>query len=131
MGVKVRASFEAIAYLIGLAVKEHEAAGQVITRVTVSGGIARSQLMGEILASVLNKPLERLVSDEGTALGAAVVALAGLETCNRCRAGITEPYTVADAVTQLVKFRDPVRPNPAWVPTYQSGLAEFARRVRS
>src|SRR5262249_45125681 len=59
-GVRLRAAFEAIAYLIALGVREHEAAGQAVTRVTVSGGIARSDLMGEILASVLNRPLERL-----------------------------------------------------------------------
>lgn len=129
IGVKVRASFEAIAFLIGLAVQEHEAAGQVITRVTVSGGIAKSQLMGEILASVLNKPLERLVSSEGPALGAAVVALAGLETNNRRQAGVKEPYTVADAVAALVKFREPVRPKAEWLPAYQAGLAEFGQRV--
>ena len=129
LGVKVRASFEAIAYLIGLAVKEHEAAGQVVTRVTVSGGIAKSQLMGEILASVLNKPLDRLVSNEGTALGAAVVALAGLETNNRRQAGVKGPYSVADAVAALVKFRDPVQPKAEWVAAYQTGLAEFGKRV--
>src|SRR5204863_9488345 len=83
LGVRFRASLEALAYLIGLAVTEHEAAGQRITRITVSGGIARSTLMVEILASVIGRPLERLVSDEGTALGAAVVALAGIETHRR------------------------------------------------
>jgi sugar (pentulose or hexulose) kinase len=130
-GVKLRASFEAIAYLIGLAVKEHEAAGQTITRVTVSGGIAKSDLMLEILASVLNRPLERLVSSEGPALGAAVVALAGLETVNRKKAGIAEPFTAADAVAAMVKFRAPVPPNPAWIETYQKGLRTFAGRVKS
>ncbi len=129
LGVKVRASFEAIAYLIGLAVKEHEAAGQVVTRVTVSGGIAKSQLMGEILASVLNKPLDRLVSNEGTALGAAVVALAGLEFNNRRQAGVKDPYTVADAVAALVKFREPVQPKAEWLAAYRAGLAEFGKRV--
>ena len=68
-GRKFRASLEALAYLIALAVKEHEAAGQKITRITVSGGIARSDLMCEILASVLDRPLERLRSFEGPALG--------------------------------------------------------------
>jgi len=131
IGVKVRASFEAVAYLIGLAVKEHVAAGQVVTRVTVSGGIAKSQLMGEILASVLNKPLDRLVSNEGTALGAAVAALAGLEINNRCQAGVKEPYTVADAVATLVKFREPVQPRAEWVAAYQTGLAEFGKRVKT
>src|SRR3712207_9186410 len=48
-GPRVRAAFEAIAYLIALGVREHEAAGQAITRVTVSGGIAKSDLMVEVL----------------------------------------------------------------------------------
>ena len=60
-GGSFRASLEALAYLIARAVKEHEAAGQKITRITVSGGIARSDLMCEILASVLDRPLEQLV----------------------------------------------------------------------
>lgn len=129
VGTKLRASFEAIAYLIGLAVKEHEAAGQKVTRVTVSGGIAKSDLMLEILASVLNRPLERLVSSEGPALGAAVVALAGLESMNRKKAGIAEPFTAADAVAAMVKFRDSVQPNPAWVGEYQKGLKQFQSRI--
>jgi sugar (pentulose or hexulose) kinase len=64
-GAKFRASLEALAYLIALGVREHEAAGQRVSRITVSGGIARSDLMCEILASVLGRPLERLQSFEG------------------------------------------------------------------
>jgi sugar (pentulose or hexulose) kinase len=129
-GVRFRASLEALAYLIGLAVREHEAAGQKITRITVSGGIARSPLMIEILASVIGRPLERLVSNEGTALGAAVVALAGMETYNRRRAGDTEPFPVAEAVSALVQFRDPVEPNRAWQAAYAKGIEEFRSRVQ-
>ncbi|MBX9581662.1 MAG: xylulose kinase [Gemmataceae bacterium] len=129
-GVRLRASFEAIAYLIGLGVREHEAAGQSITRITVSGGIARSDLMLEVLASVLNRPLERLVSSEGPALGAAVVALAGLESYRRAEVGTADPYTTADAVAQLVKFRDRVPPRPEWVEPYRRGLAEFEKRLK-
>jgi xylulokinase len=132
MGVKLRASFEALAYLIGLAVKEHEAAGQTISRVTVSGGIARNDLMLEILASVLNRELVRLVSSEGPALGAAVAALAGYETYARHKARDASPYSVADAVAAMVKFRpEPVKPNPAWVEPYRRGLAQFADRLKS
>jgi sugar (pentulose or hexulose) kinase len=97
----------------------------------VSGGIARSDLMCEILASVLNRPLERLVSAEGPALGAAVAALAGLETHLRQKAGIRDSYTVADAVATLVRFRDPVAPRPDWVPQYADGLKRFKARVSS
>lgn len=128
-GRKFRASLEAIAYLIALGVREHEAAGQKVSRITVSGGIARSDLMCEILATVLNHPLERLQSFEGPALGAAVTALAALESHLRCRRAITEPYTVADAVAALVKFRTPVKPNPAWRGAYENGLRQFERRL--
>jgi sugar (pentulose or hexulose) kinase len=126
-GQRFRAALEALAYLIALGVREHEAAGQKITRITVSGGIARSELMCEILAAVLDRPLERLQSEEGPALGAAVTALAALETHQRRQRHIDTPFTVADAVAVLVKFRTPVGPNPAWRDTYQKGLPAFVR----
>lgn len=128
-GKKFRASLEALAYLIALGVREHEAAGQKITRITVSGGIARSELMCEILATVLERPLERLQSWEGPALGAAVTALAAYESYQRKARKIEIPYTVADAVTRLVKFRSPVAPNLSWQPAYREGLRTFEQRL--
>ena len=125
-GVRLRASFEALAYLIALAVSEHEAAGQSITRVTVSGGIARSELMAEILASVLNRPLERLVSNEGPALGAAVAALAGSTAMD---GGQSPGDAVASAVARLVKFRGVTDPRPEWVAAYRAGLQTFRERL--
>lgn len=128
-GLRGRAGFEALAYLIALGVREHEAAGQTITRVTVSGGIAQSDLMLEILASVLNRPLERLVSSEGPALGAAVTALAGMETMLRIEKGIEEPFTAADAVASMVKFRSQVSPRAEWVEAYRNGVVEFEASI--
>jgi sugar (pentulose or hexulose) kinase len=128
-GVRFRASLEALAYLIGLGVREHEAAGQKVTRITVSGGIARSALMTEILASVIGRPLERLVSNEGPALGAAVVALAGMETHNRRKNQDPEPFAVADAVAALVRFREPVSPVREWQAVYARGIEEFRGRI--
>jgi xylulokinase len=127
---KYRASLEALAYLIARGVREHEAAGQNITRITVSGGIARSNLMCEILATVLDRPLERLRSEEGPALGAAVTALAALENFLRTKKKIKEPYGVADAVAVLVKFRKPVQPNAAWGAAYRVGLNKFEESVK-
>ena len=128
-GVRFRAALEALANLIALGVSEHEAAGQNVTRVTVSGGIARSDLMCEILASVLGRPLERLQSFEGPALGAAVTALAALESQRRKQCGVGVPFTVADAVAALVKFRGAVAPNPTWQPIYADGLRGFQGRL--
>ncbi|HWG41519.1 MAG TPA: FGGY-family carbohydrate kinase [Gemmataceae bacterium] len=128
-GKKFRASLEALAYLIARGVREHEEAGQKISRITVSGGIARSDLMCEILATVLDRPLERLESAEGPALGAAVTALAAYESYQRQTRNIDAPYTVADAVARLVKFRTPVAPNPAWRTAYREGLQIFLQNV--
>jgi sugar (pentulose or hexulose) kinase len=128
-GVRVRAAFEAIAHLIALGVKEHQAAGQAVTRVSVSGGIARSDLMVEILAAVLNRPLDRLESAEGPALGAAVAALAGLETKLRCDAGDPARFPVADAVATLVRFRPPVTPRADWATAYAGAADRFAARL--
>lgn len=130
-GVKFRAALEALAYLIALGVRAHEKAGQVIGRISVSGGIARSTLMCEILASVLARPLQRLHSDEGPSLGAAATALASLETYLRSQQGDAAPFTVADAVGVLVQFRDPVLPNPAWTEVYQRGLQQFEQQIKA
>jgi sugar (pentulose or hexulose) kinase len=129
-GRRFRAALEALAYLIARGVSEHEAAGQKITCVTVSGGIARSQLMCEILASVLQRPLERLQSDEGPALGAAVTALAALETHLRRQRGIETPFTVADAVQTLVKFKASVAPKPEWREAYIRSGQAFEKLLR-
>jgi sugar (pentulose or hexulose) kinase len=128
-GLRFRASLEALAFLIARGVEEHERSGQHITRITVSGGIARSDLMCEILASVLDRSLERLESDEGPALGAAVTALAGIEAHLRRRNQVDIPYTVADAVAQLVRFRSPVQPNAAWIEPYRRLRIEFDKRL--
>ncbi|MCZ2343377.1 MAG: hypothetical protein LC104_16525 [Bacteroidales bacterium] len=128
-GIRFRAALEALAYLIALGVREHEMAGQTIRRIAVSGGIARSDLMIEILAAVLNRPVQRLASDEGPALGAAVAALAGLESYGRQQQGITDPYTITDAVAQLVRFRGIVAPRRDWVEIYQAGRHQFERAI--
>jgi sugar (pentulose or hexulose) kinase len=130
-GKKFRASLEALAYLVAHGVREHEEAGQKITRITVSGGIARSRLMGEILATVLERPLERLQSSEGPALGAAVTALAALESYRREQKGGSKPFTVADAVPILVKFRDPVQPKVEWREKYRQELQAFEKRLKA
>lgn len=128
-GVQFRAALEALAYLIALGVQEHVTAGQPIKRIILSGGIAKSQLMGEILASVLDRPLERLQSSEGPAQGAAVTALWGLETLRRCQKGISDLFTVSDAVSAMVKYREPVKPVPESAGRYHAGLFSFSARL--
>ena len=40
------------------------------------------------------------------------------------------PFTVADAVAAMVRFRSPVAPRPEWVKPYRQGLAEFETRLK-
>lgn len=122
VGVKYRAALEALAYLIALGVRQHREGGQTIRRITVSGGIAKSGLMCEILASVLEQPVELLQSSEGPALGAAVTALAALENHRG-----NSKYTVAEAVGQMVKFRGSAKPNEEWAAVYRTKLREFEK----
>ncbi len=127
--IRFRASLEAIAYLIAVGVEAHEKNGQKISQISVSGGIAKSDLMLDILATLLNRPLERPRSFEGPALGAAAAALAGLETHKRRQAGNTEPYTVADAVAKMVGFRKPALPQPAWRNGLVEGYQVFRKKI--
>jgi xylulokinase len=128
-GVRYRAALEALAYLVAVGVKEHEAAGQQLHRIIVSGGIAKSRLMGEILASVLARPIETLESTEGPALGAAVAALWALENTRRREQRVAERFDVAEAVTAMVKYRDTIQPNAEWIAPYQRGLATFENKL--
>lgn len=129
-GVRTRAALEALAYMIALGVRQHQKAGQKISRITVSGGIAQNDLMCEILATVLDERLYRLRSNEGPALGAAVTALAALENHRRRQQNDPGEYKTADAVAQMVRFRDePVVPALEWKPCYQKGLRSFAKMI--
>lgn len=87
--------------------------------------------MCEILAAVLGRRLERLESQEGPALGAAVTALAALEKAGRSRQGISEPFGVSDAVAAMVRFRDPVEPRPEEVAAYQGEYRAFRERLKA
>ena len=132
-GVRFRACLEALAYLIALGVEEHRKAGCAVRSISVSGGVAKSDLMCRILASVLNFPLRRLESQEGPALGAAVTALSAVENHLRKEKGIgtEEKFTVHDAVRQMVRFREDVQPVGEWVEIYRQRLEQFRDTVRA
>ncbi|MFM7111080.1 MAG: FGGY-family carbohydrate kinase [Planctomycetota bacterium] len=131
-GVRFRASLEALACLIALGLRAHRENGQVVERVSVSGGIARCGLMLEILASMIGLPVYRLESHEGPALGAAAGALAGIETVRARESGHPQRHTMASAVARLVRLRpEPVNPDPAATEAYLGLLARFEADIRS
>jgi sugar (pentulose or hexulose) kinase len=83
----------------------------------VSGGGARSALWREIVASVLDLPLETTAVEEGSAYGAALLA--------GCRAGtFVDP---AEAVAHCVRVRERTEPNAEWASTYATEYERFRR----
>ena len=81
----------------------------------VSGGGARSKLWLEIVASVLELPLERVAVDEGAAFGAAI--LAGV-------AASVWPDVHA-AVAATVRPGDRIDPVPEWVAVYRQSRVRY------
>ncbi len=82
----------------------------------VSGGGARSDLWLQIVASVLEIPLERVVVEEGAAFGAAI--LGGVA------AGVW--HDVEEGVAATVRRRQTVEPVPEWIDAYREGHARYA-----
>jgi xylulokinase len=114
-GALWRAMLEGVAYGLRDSLELLRALGVRPEIGRVSGGGARSELWLRIVSAVLNLPLERTVSEEGSAFGAAL--LAGV------RAGV---FTDADeAVAQCVRVRDRIEPDPRWIAAYERGYERF------
>jgi xylulokinase len=110
-----RAVLEGVAYGLRDSLELLRALGVDATRGRVSGGGARSRLWLEIVASVLDLPLELTAVEEGSAYGAAL--LAGV------RAGVFA--TAAEAVEACVSVRETVEPDAGSVQLYAEGYAQF------
>jgi xylulokinase len=117
-GALVRAVLEGVAF--GLrdsldVVGELDGFGRRHAVGRVSGGGARSELWLQIVASVLELPLERVAADEGAAFGAAI--LAGV-------AAGSWP-DVAAAVAATVAPRGQIDPVPEWIERYREQRTRF------
>ncbi|HET6868779.1 MAG TPA: xylulokinase [Solirubrobacteraceae bacterium] len=107
-GALVRAVLEGVAYGLRDSLDLTRELGGTPALGRISGGGARSTLWTEIIASVLELPLERVAVDEGAAFGAAVLGGVAAEVW-------PDAHT---AVKATVKPRGQVDPVPEWVDTY-------------
>ncbi len=114
-GALTRAVLEGVAYGLRDSLDLLRALGVEAEVGRVSGGGARSELWLEIVASTLGIPLERTVSEEGSAFGAAL--LGGVA------AGVFAD--VHEAVAACVRVRDTVAPNDGWRDAYEEGHRRF------
>jgi len=114
-GALVRAVLEGVAYGLRDSLELLRELGVVPESARVSGGGARSRLWLEIVASVLDLPLELTAVEEGAAFGAAL--LGGLAAEVFADAG--------EAVASCVSIRDRVEPNQEWREAYERGYVRF------
>jgi xylulokinase len=114
-GALIRAVLEGVAYGLRDSLELLRELGVKPESARVSGGGARSRLWLEIVASVLELPLELTAVEEGAAYGAALLGgVAG---------GVFAG--AAEAVASCVRVRDRIEPNPEWREAYASGYARF------
>jgi xylulokinase len=111
----VRAVLEGVAYGLRDSLELLRELGVEPEKGRVSGGGARSRLWLEIVASVLDLPLELASGEQGSAFGAAL--LAGVAD------GVFADAQTAVAAT--VRTRGVVEPTPAWASAYDEGYARF------
>ncbi|MFL6017892.1 MAG: xylulokinase [Gaiellaceae bacterium] len=116
-GALVRAVLEGVAYGLRDALELLRALGVRPHVGRISGGGARSTLWREIVASVLDLPLETVAVEEGAAYGAALLA--------GCRDGtFSDPRSAAERCVRATGRTDP---QPSWVAAYADGYERFRR----
>jgi xylulokinase len=108
-GALVRAVLEGVAFGLGDSLDLIISMGVRPQLGRVSGGGARSDLWLQIVASVLERPLERVAVDEGAAFGAAI--LGGVA------AGVWPD--VHKGVAATVRTREVIEPASQWVDVYR------------
>jgi xylulokinase len=109
-GALVRAVLEGVAFGLRDSLELLRELGVQAEVGRVSGGGARSELWRSIVASVLDLPLETTAVTEGSAYGAALLALGG------------DPRATA---TRCVEVRGRTNPRPDWAAAYDGAYRRF------
>ena len=100
--------FEGVAYSLRDILVRVRALGKTVTTARIIGGGANSPVWCQIVADVLNVTVQKIHSDEGPALGAAILAMVG--------AGAYA--SVEEACAKLIKTTETSKPNPQTAAAY-------------
>jgi xylulokinase len=107
----IRSLIEGVSYSQRDGLDIIEGLGVAIRSVRASGGGANSPFWRQILADVFDKPVVTLASQEGSAFGAALLALVGTG----------EYATVAEACAATIREQETVLPRPTEAAAYRAG----------
>jgi len=110
-----QAVLEGVAFGLRDSVEIARGLGIPLTKTRICGGGAKSPLWRKIITNVLNMEVERITSEEGPGLGAAILAMVG------CK----EYGSVKEAVESIVKVLDTERPDSELVSKYEEQYRKF------
>jgi xylulokinase len=114
-GDLIRALIEGVAYSQKDGLDVVAALGVNVASIRASGGGARSRVWRQILADIFGKPVVTMASDDGSALGAGILAMVAT----------AEYSSVRDACGAIVRERDFVQPRGEEAKIYAAGAAVY------
>jgi xylulokinase len=109
-----RALLEAYAYGVAHHVEVLNDMGHATRRFVVSDGGAASSVWMQIVANVLQQPVQRLAGHPGSSLGAAWTAAIGV--------GLESDWS---GISRFVSAAERIEPDPALAETYRRGYAHY------
>ena len=110
-----QAVLEGVAFGLRDSIEVARSLGISLTRTRICGGGAKSALWRTMIANIMNMEVERITSEEGPGLGAAMLAAVG---CG-------EYESVSDACNAIVKVKDVEKPDPELVAKYEKKYLQF------
>ena len=110
-----QAVLEGVAFALRDSLEVAKSLGIKIERTKICGGGAKSPLWRKIIANVLNLKVDILESEEGPAMGGAMLAAVA---CGAYK-------SVEEVAEKLVKVVDTVEPDPATATRYEARYAQF------
>ncbi|MBR1568184.1 MAG: xylulokinase, partial [Lachnospiraceae bacterium] len=112
-----QAILEGVAFALRDSFEVAKHAGIPITRTKICGGGAKSPLWRKIIANVLNLPVDSIESEEGPALGAAMLAAVGCGTFE----------SVEQAADRIVKVVGTTEPDAETAARYEDRYQRFVK----
>jgi xylulokinase len=112
-----QAVLEGVAFALRDSFEVAKKLGISIARTKICGGGAKSPLWKKIIANVLNIEVDVIESEEGPALGGAMLAAVG--------AGAYK--SVEEIARQVVKVKETIQPEPELAAAYEKRYQQFCR----
>ena len=110
-----QAVLEGVAFALRDSLEVAKSLGIPITRTKICGGGAKSPVWCTMIANILNLKVDKIESEEGPALGAAMLAAVGCGVYG----------SVEEIAEKMVKVVDTIEPDPSIAAKYDEKYAQF------